>query len=128
MKTRGVALYLVLAVLLVVVILSGAVLTLISSQSKISGHQVRRIQAYFAGQAGLNYAFEQLRLNNTSWIPNTTSPITMLMCGSANCPGTPNVTEADFPSSIRSVTIVLGPWNATTNQTPINATVNYTGY
>lgn len=51
----------VLGTILVVVILINIVLSIISSQARLTHHQVSRIQAYYAGQAALNLAFEKLR-------------------------------------------------------------------
>ncbi len=130
MNKRGVAMYLVLGVLLVVVILTNVVLSLISSQSKLTNHQVRRVQAYYAAQAGINYALEQLRLGNASWTPTTASSITQYLCrstASPPCPsGSPAVVDPSLPNSINSVTILLGPKNAVTNTTPVSASANYT--
>ena len=58
---KGVVLFIVLAVVLVVVILSGVILGIISSQSRLTHHQVSRIKAYYAGKGIMNYANEQLR-------------------------------------------------------------------
>jgi len=58
---RGITLILILAVILVVVWLANIALVLISSQSRFTHHQVSRIQAFYAAQAGINYALEKLR-------------------------------------------------------------------
>ena len=63
---KGVVLLMVLSTIFIVVILANVVLTLITSQSRLTHHQVSRIQAYYAAQAGMNYALEQLRLGNWS--------------------------------------------------------------
>lgn len=54
----------VLGTLLVVVILANVILSTILSQSRLTHHQISRIQAYYAAMAGMNYALEQLRLGN----------------------------------------------------------------
>ncbi len=130
MNKKGVALFFVLAILLVVAILANIILNFIISQSSLTAHQVKRIQAYYAAQAGVNYAREQLRLNNPAW-STTTTYRTFKICGSAysaaypsSCNGD-NITETSFPSSINYVGITIGPLNATNSRT-INATVNYT--
>lgn len=122
---KGVVLYFVLGVLFVVVLLANIVLNFVSSQSRLTSHQVKRVQAYYAAQAGVNYATEQLRLGNY------TSGGTLKICGpnystthSALCSGA-NFTEASFPSSINYVDIFVSAANATGGQT-LNATVNYT--
>jgi Tfp pilus assembly protein PilX len=129
MNKKGVALYFVLAILLVVVILANIVLNFVSSQSRLTTHQVKRVQAYYAAQAGVNYALEQLRLNNANF---TTAGIHRI-CGSnyntsnpANCTGFGNITEASFPASINYVEIFVGPVNPTFGNRTVNATANYT--
>lgn len=66
MNNKGIALYLVLGTLLVVVLLASIVLNLMLSQSRLGHHQISRIRAYYAGQAALNYVREELRLGN--WV------------------------------------------------------------
>lgn len=133
MNKKGVALFFVLAILLVVAILANIILNFISSQSSFTNHQVKRIQAYYAAQSGVNYAREQLRLNNAAW-STTTAPAdfrTFKICGGAYSAAYPsscigeNITENSFPSAISYVGITIGPLNATNSRT-INATVNYT--
>jgi Tfp pilus assembly protein PilX len=132
MSRRGVALYLVLAILLVVTILTSAILTLISSQTKLSNHQIRRTQAYYAAQAGINYALEQLRLNTTGWVPpDNTTQLVRYMCRDGNppCPiNPPNVSESSLPGSINYVKIFIGPRDVSLDLTYVNATANYTGF
>ncbi len=133
MNKKGVALFFVLAILLVVAILANISLNFILSHSRFTTHQIRRIQAYYAAQAGVNYAREQLRLNNAAW-STTTAPAdfrTFKICGGpysaaypTSCNGD-NITEASFPSSISYVGITIGPLNAT-NSRAINATANFT--
>jgi Tfp pilus assembly protein PilX len=124
MNTRGIALYLVLTVLLVVVILTSVILSLISSQSKLADHQLRRIQAYYAGQAAINYALEELRLGTAGWGPGL--PKTMCRAvGSVPCTA-PDIIEADLPSSVRYVTITIDP--PVSGQNAVHAAVNYTAF
>jgi Tfp pilus assembly protein PilX len=66
---RGITLILILAVILVVVWLAHIALVLISSQSRLTHHQVSRIQAFYAAQAGINYALERLRVGDWSPAP-----------------------------------------------------------
>jgi Tfp pilus assembly protein PilX len=129
MNKKGVALYFVLAVLLVVVLLANIVLNFVSSQRRLTIHQVKRVQAYYAAQAGVNYALEQLRLNST-WAAAAGG--TYKICGSAynstnpaNCTGN-NIVESSFPSSVNYVEVVIGPENPAFGNRTVNATVNYT--
>ena len=89
---RGVALIIVLVLILAVVILANIALVLISSQFRLTHHQVGRVQAFYVAQAGVNYALEQLRTG--AW---TFSPVN-------SCPH-PNgclINDPNFPNSIIS--------------------------
>jgi len=60
-KEKGFILFIVIATILLVVILSGVILGIISSQSRLTHHQVSRIRAYYAGKGIMNYSLEMLR-------------------------------------------------------------------
>jgi Tfp pilus assembly protein PilX len=133
---KGVALYFVLAILLVVIILANVVLNFVSSQQRLTSHQVKRVQAYYAAQAGINYALEQLRLNNATY-NNSGNGGTWRICGtnykSSNpptttniCNGVGNLTEPTFPPSINFIDVTIGVLDTTYNNRTVNATVNYT--
>jgi Tfp pilus assembly protein PilX len=111
-KQRGVVLYLVLATIMIVVILANIVLNVVLSQTRLTHHQVSRIQAYYAGLAGMNYALEQLRTGN--WTAPAVHPLPA---------------DNSFPHTIRGVTIVLDPpGNAppcNSTCTCVNVTVDY---
>jgi len=55
----------VLGTIFIVTILGTVILAIITSQSRLMHHQVSRIQASYAAQAGMNLAFERLRNGNT---------------------------------------------------------------
>lgn|SRR3989338_9020587 len=110
MNKRGVALLMVLGTVLVVVILANVIIAIISSQSRLTHHQVSRIQAYYAAQAGMNYALEMLRRPN-GWTQNSCPP---------NNPC--SLSDSNFPPSIvnREVSIVFCPRGQTC--TPLTTT------
>jgi Tfp pilus assembly protein PilX len=117
---KGVALMMVLVILLVVVILANVLLTIITSQARLTHHQVSRLRAYYVAQAGMNLALENLRTG--AW----TAPGTYQLCRSGCTP--PNVTDSEMPYN---VTIAIGnqiidPSNPLRGTYPINLTVNYT--
>ena len=89
---KGVAIFMVLATIMIVVVLANVVLAIISNQSRITRHEVGRVQAYYAAQAGLVYAMEKLR--NGSWT----------YVGTNSCPnGTPcTITDSGFAPYILS--------------------------
>jgi Tfp pilus assembly protein PilX len=132
MGKRGMALYVVLTMLLMLSILASIILNFVSSQSSLSNHQIKRIQAYYAAQAGINYALELLRLNNVTY-DNGGNGGNFRICGNdyssthaAICGGLGNITETSLPASINYVDLFIGPVNPAFNNRTVNATVNYT--
>lgn len=123
---KGVVLLIVLGTILLVVILANIILSTMSSQSRLTHHQVSRIQAYYAAMAGINYAFESIRLNDANWIPapdvfpNTRTRILCRGCV------LPNVNEPELPNSIQQVTITIGAPNSGISGTrEVRATATY---
>lgn len=108
---KGIALFMVLGTILIIVILANVMLTMISSQGRLTHHQVSRIQAYYAAQAGVNYAYESLRVG--TW-------------NAASCPA-PNGCRvsifapallADFPHTISDIIVILRTPSATSTICP----------
>lgn len=64
---KGVVLLLVLGTTLIVVILANVLLNIMLNQSRITEHEIRRIQSYYVTLAGINYALEQVRAG--TWGP-----------------------------------------------------------
>jgi len=104
-KKRGVVLFVVLATILLVVILSGVILRIISSQSRLTHHKVSRIKAYYAGRGMINYAFERLRTG--AWTANAPGGASKYACHRGcidTLPGVPDYTiptDADIPYRIQ---------------------------
>lgn len=99
--SKGIVLFIVLSMILIVVVLANVILTFILSQSRLTRHQTGRIQAYYAGQAGMNYALEQLRTGIWTYSPSNSCP-------------SPNgciCSDSDFPTSIENqqVRIIFCP-------------------
>ena len=126
---KGVALLLVLMVILIAVIIANISLTFILSQSRLTHHEISRIQAYYACQAGINYALEMLRLGAAAggWTAGT-------HCTAAS-PCNVQFDANDFnPASIvnNRVSIVIRPagssgcMNSPGNTACVSATANYT--
>jgi Tfp pilus assembly protein PilX len=120
---KGIALFMVLGTLLVVTILAFIMLNIILSHSRLTQHQVGRIQAYYAAQAGMNYALEMLRTG--AWTVGNSYTWTFDV--------------GDFhPASIvnNSVLITIKPTDSNpapegagpvmTNSAPVIVTVDYT--
>ena len=109
---KGIATLLVLFVILLTVIIANAVLIIISSQFRLSHHQVTRIRAFYAVQAGVNYTIEKLRLGQ--WTTGTYS-----IC-SSGC----DVNDPDIPYRVN---INVGSSGSGINNTRrITASVDYT--
>jgi Tfp pilus assembly protein PilX len=123
MNKKGVALYFVLAIVLIMVILANIILNFITSQNRLTTHQVKRVQAIYAAQAGVNYAIEQLRLNNGAYAGAGAS--IHRICGPAFAVGC-EFTEPTFPPSINFVDVNIGALNMALNNRTVNATVNFT--
>jgi Tfp pilus assembly protein PilX len=97
---KGMILFIVLSVLLVVAILSVAILEVISSHARLTHHQVTRIQAQYAARAGLLYGLEQLRLGNKKYPTDCT-------------PASPCAVTDTFPASVTSVIVTFVPGGLT---------------
>jgi Tfp pilus assembly protein PilX len=123
---RGVALFIVLGTILIVVILANVVLSIILSHSRLTHHQISRIRAHYAGLAGMNYALEQLRTGTWTW-PNDYC-IGNITAG--HCVGFPPanfVNDQNMPYEVR---INIQPPDPTRvnfpDVAPLNINVNYT--
>ncbi len=60
-QEKGIVLLIVLAAIFIVILLGNTILGIVSSQSRLTHHNVSRIRAYYACQAGMNYTLEMLR-------------------------------------------------------------------
>ncbi len=88
LNNKAVVLYMTLATILIVALLAAILLNLTLSQSRLTHHQVSRIQAYYAAKAGIVYAVEQLRSGGST----STSY---------------SLSDSDFPSSIKNKTVAI---------------------
>jgi len=101
----------VLGMLLVVMVLANVVIRMMLSQSRLTRHQVGRIQAYYATWAGINYAIEQLRLGN--WHPGETHTL-------------PFNSDDFYPASIINKQVLITLTSAGASGCAISVTANYT--
>ena len=102
MNSRGVTLVLLLSFILAVIVMANVALLILASQTKLSFHQVSRIQAYYAAQAGINYALERLRVNDSNWpVPSSNHELCR------GCSGADDIDEPDLPASVNKVLISL---------------------
>lgn len=123
-KRKGVLLFIVLATIILVAILSIVILRIMLSQSRLTHHQISRIQGQYAAKAGINYALDKLRRNDDPNWP-ATGQYTRIMYrlgGSA-----PNFSEPNLPNSIDRVEItVYAPGTGVSGTRRVTATTQYT--
>lgn len=101
---KGVVLVIVLGTILVTVLLANALIRLISSQSRLTHHQLSRIQAYYASKAAVTYAQEQLR--SAAWVAGTNCTAGA-PCNAANV-GL-NLANDFRPASITGISLIIRP-------------------
>ena len=119
---KGMALYLVLAVLVVTAIVAGMFLNLILSNSRLTHHTVSRSQAYFAAKLGMNYAIEMLSHNEPGWTDATAFDRTICRPDRGPC----DKEEPDLPAAINNITIHVGALGTGLLGTrDLNITVDY---
>jgi Tfp pilus assembly protein PilX len=111
---KGVILFIVLATILIIVLLSGVVLSIISSQSRLTHHKVSRIKAYYAGKAMMVYTFEKLRAG-TWTLPATGSVYYACSSNYACIDGVTKTydlpaTDADIPYKVQ---VTINPLKST---------------
>ncbi len=98
---KGVVLFIVIGTVFIVIFLANVVLSIITSHSRLTHHQVSRIQAYYASMAGVNYALEMLRIGSpTGWTVNSCLPPN-------GCPIPFNLANDFHPASIKSVSVII---------------------
>jgi hypothetical protein len=100
---KGVILFVVLGTIIVVATLSTVILRIMLSQTRLTHHQVSRIQAQYAAKAGVNYALEMLRTNDADW--PATGEYTRIMRRSGST--SPDFDEPNLPGSIDRVEITV---------------------
>jgi Tfp pilus assembly protein PilX len=102
----GLVLFIVIGIIMIVVILSTAILRVVSNHSRLNYHQVSRIQAQYAAKAGVLYALDKLRRNDdlTCWPATGTYTNRMVSSGATGC----DFNEAALSTSIQEVDITVG--------------------
>lgn len=88
---RGAILFIVLGIILVAATLATVMLRVVANQSRLTHHQVSRIQAQYAAKAGAIYALDKLRRGDWAFSPVNSCPT----------PGGCVWQDLDFPSSVK---------------------------
>lgn len=114
-KRQGIALFIVLGIIMLVVVLAAVILRVTATQSRLTHHQIERIRAYYADKAGMNLAF--YNLNKGNWTP----PASGVKCYCINgivdstCAAcTETVTDATIPYNVQ---IAVYPQDSGLNNT-----------
>lgn len=109
MKKRGVVLVVVIGVMFVIITLALSALFLMTQESRIAEHKIKRIRAFFAAQAGIVQALDSLRQGVT--------PPSTIYIGSG---------ISGYPSAGLRVNITYTDNNSGPGGTdPVTASVNY---
>ena len=126
-NSRGVALFITLAAVAIVVILANVVLNIMLSQNRLTHHQVSRIRAYYAGQAGMVYTLEMLK--NGTWVasPSSTKYACHRSCIDAVSPSYAIPTDADIPYNIQVAIYPLGSGISSTTRIDVKTDYIYSG-
>lgn len=123
---KGVALYMVIASILIAMVFAAVILNLVLSQSRLSIHSTSRIQAYYAALAGANYAFDMLR---TGVWPSSGPYGNHAMCQSLASPPAGcscDIEEPNLPNTISCVDIGINGVTGPGGTLRIQTTVVYT--
>lgn len=140
LNKKGIILFMVLAILLIVSFVVTGILNFVLSHYKQTFHRAQRIRAYYAAMAGINLAMEKLRIayrdpyrdpkpwtaGNTYWLCKsnvTGDPAGCLQANTTNY----NITDTNIPYHVAiTITPAGGGCAAPAGGACINATVNYT--
>ena len=102
-------LFIVLGVIMVLALLSTVIMRVVSNQSRLTHHQVSRIQAMYAAKAGVLYALDKLRRNDDptcvaagGWTMKSSGPGACVVIEPAFSPNAP------YYSPVSSVVITVG--------------------
>jgi hypothetical protein len=121
---KGVLLFIVVGIIIVVATLSTVILRITLNQARLTHHQVSRIQSQYAAKAGVNYALEKLRRNDDVFWPATGEYTRIMRRSGASAP---DFNEPDLPASIDNVEItVYTPGSGISGTRKISAKASYT--
>jgi Tfp pilus assembly protein PilX len=126
---KGVIMYMVLVSILMTVILACIILNIISSQARLSHHEVSRVQAYYAAMAGVNFAIEKLRTGSEAACWPATA-VTRHICRSNTTPQVCTTycdpIDDNLPTTIKQVDISVAVASGSPPSRRIDVTAIYT--
>jgi Tfp pilus assembly protein PilX len=98
---RGIILFIVIGIIMLVAVLSTIILRIVANQSRLTHHQVSRVQAMYAAKAGMVWALEMLR---------TGTKVYSVALARNDCPpATPCELSETWPGSVNSVKVIFCP-------------------
>lgn len=121
---RGVVLFIVMGIILLVMILSTLILGIVTNHARLTHHQVSRIQAQYAAKAGVIYALDKLRRNDdpACWPAIGTYTNIMRRSGVGAC----IVIEPALPNPILQIDITVNAPVSGTRKVSATAIYTYT--
>jgi len=84
---KGVAMVMALSMVVLAIVLANIVMTIMLSHGRLTRHQVGRIEAYYAGLAGINMAIDRLMASDATWMPAAGGTITRTICNNCGVAG-----------------------------------------
>ena len=108
-QKKGVALFMVLGVVIIVTILANIILSMMLSHGRFTQHQVGRIQAYYASLAGINLALEKIRNGDWVYLTHCTMDTPCRIKDDATAATTVEIVDQDFFVSSGNLTAVRTP-------------------
>jgi Tfp pilus assembly protein PilX len=125
LNKKGVILFMILAILLIVAIVVHGILNFVLSHYQQTLHRARRIKAYYAAMAGINLAMDKLRRGD--WTAETTGK-NYKICHS--CPDSDCNTTTSGDCDVTNLSIINNAnaaYNLTELELPYNVAITLTG-
>ncbi len=115
---KGVVLLIVLGTVIAVSFLAAVILTMISNHSRLTHHQVNRINAYYAAKGIMNYAQDMLRKGGTAGGWDADPAVNRYAC-LGNCAGlgvsSPTYTIPPDSDMLYNILVTIYPLNHADN-------------
>lgn len=106
-KSKGVALFVVLAAIFTIMVLGNITLTVMLSQSRLTHHQLGRMQGYYAGMAGIVYGYDKLRSGDWPSPDPVISPAGFYVYKICNGCVAPDIDDGNLPPMIQDINIAV---------------------
>jgi hypothetical protein len=119
---KGMLLFIVVGIIITVAVLSTIILRIAANQASLTHHQTKRIQAIYAAKAGVIYALDKLRRNDSGCWPSSGSYTNYMKRSGSGC----DVIEPDLPQSVSNVAIdVAAPGSGVSGTREVKATATF---